>query len=56
MPEPDYPMEFHIATVREKYALDGGFWKFTFLNFQVISEDMDDNSHDDCTVQVLQYR
>jgi len=36
MPEPDYPLEFHVATV--------------------ISEDSDDNSHDDCTVQVLQYR
>jgi len=36
MPEPDYPLEFHVATV--------------------ISEDFGDNSHDDCTVQVLQYK
>lgn len=26
------------------------------LDFQVVSEDMDDNSHDDCTVQVIQYK
>ncbi|KAH7924122.1 hypothetical protein BV22DRAFT_1130098 [Leucogyrophana mollusca] len=35
-PEPDYPMDFLVATV--------------------ISEDRQDASHDDCTVQILQYK
>ena len=53
-PEPHYPIAFEITTVSNQHPPNKPLSQD--VDIQVISEDWLDNSFDDCTVKVLQYK
>ena len=55
-PEPDYPTTFEISTVSNRNPPTKYYLKLLIYILQVISEDLTDNSFDDCTVKVLRYK